>query len=97
MGKQTLPARSQYGWRWLLVLLGGVSWLSIGCNPQSLSMMLMPFNGDNSVEPEYKLFVKDKEIALAIVSNFARPEIHPDLQAADAELAEQVATAFRKR
>jgi hypothetical protein len=97
MSRQTSSTGSRYGWRWFLVLIGGLSWVSIGCNPQSLSMLLMPFNGDNSVEPEYKLFAKDKEITLAILSNFARPEIHPDLQAADAELAEQVASAFRKR
>jgi hypothetical protein len=100
MEKQTssavTAAKSRYGWRWILILLGGLAWVSVGCNPQSISMFLMPFT-DNNTPPEYKLFSADKEITLAVVTNFARPEIHPDLQAADAELAELVAQAFRKR
>jgi hypothetical protein len=100
MWKQTssavTAARSRYGWRWILILIGGLAWVSIGCSPQTLSVFLMPFT-DNNTPPEYKLFAADKEITLAVVTNFARPEIHPDLQAADAELAELVAQAFRKR
>jgi hypothetical protein len=100
MAKQTsstvIAAKSRFGWRWILVLIGGLAWVSIGCNPQSLSAFLMPFS-DNNTPPEYKLFAVDKQITLAIVANFARPEIHPDLQAADAELAELVADTFRKR
>jgi hypothetical protein len=100
MGKQTssavIAAKSRYGWRWMLILLGGMAWVSVGCNPQSMSMFLMPFT-DNNTPPEYKLFAADKEIKLAIVTNFARPEIHPDLLAADAELAELVGQTIRKR
>lgn len=100
MGKQTSPAvtaaKSSCGWRWILVLIGGLAWISIGCSPQTLSVFLMPFS-DNNTPPEYKLFAADKEITLAVITNFARPEIHPDLQAADAELAELVAQAFRDR
>jgi hypothetical protein len=100
MGKQTssaiTAAKSRYGWRWIMILMGALAWVSVGCNPQSISMFLMPFT-DNNTPPEYKLFAADKEIKLAIVTNFARPEIHPDLQAADAELAELVGQALRKR
>ena len=96
MSKQTLPAQSRYGWRWLLVLTGMLAWVSIGCNPQFLSMALMPFN-DGRIPPEYKLFAADKELTLAIMTNFARPETDPDLQAADADFAEQVAAAFQQR
>jgi hypothetical protein len=97
MAKQTLHAKSQYGWRWLLVLTGVLAWVSIGCNPQSLSMLLMPFQGDDGVQPEYKMFIKDKEVTLAIVTNFVKPDIRPDMQGADTELAEQLSMAFRKR
>ena len=96
MDKHTQSAKSQYGWRWALILLGGLSWVSIGCSPQTLSMFLMPFT-DTNVPPEYPLFAKNKELTLAIVSNFVRPEIHPALQPADAELADQLAHALRKR
>ena len=96
MRKQTPPAASRYGWRWLLVLTGMMAWGSIGCNPQFISMALMPFS-DNKEPPEYKLFATDKEITLVIMTNFARPETNPDLQAADTDLAEEVAAAFRKR
>ena len=96
MTKQTLPAQSHYGWRWLLVLIGMLAWVSIGCNPQFISMALRPFD-DGKVPPDYPLFAGDKEITLAIVTNFARPETNPDLQAADADLAEQVASAIRQR
>jgi hypothetical protein len=98
MGKQSsvIPANSRYGWRWILILLGVVSWVSIGCSPQSLTMFLMPFD-DNNIQPEYPLFKTEKDITFAIITNFARPEIQPDLQAADVELAEMVSLAFRKR
>ncbi|MSQ96556.1 MAG: hypothetical protein EXR98_18680 [Gemmataceae bacterium] len=87
---------SRPGWRWVLVLVAGMAWLSVGCNPQMLSMIIMPFT-DTNVDPEYKLFAKDKEITLVILTNFARPEHRPDLQGADAELAIQIAQAFRNR
>jgi hypothetical protein len=80
----------------VLVLVAGMAWLSVGCNPQMLSMIIMPFT-DTNVDPEYKLFAKDKEITLVIMSNFVRPELQPELQGADAELAIQVAQAFRDR
>jgi hypothetical protein len=94
MAKQT---RSYYGWRWSLVLLGGLSWLSLGCSPQSLSMFLMPF-ADNKVDPEFKLFASnDKEITLVVMANFKDSQYSQDLRDADAELAKCVAQAFRKR
>jgi hypothetical protein len=92
----TKQSKSRYGWRWIIVLLGGVAWISIGCSPQTLSVFLMPFT-DNSIDPEYKLFAADKKITLAIMSNFTRPEIHPELQGADAELADLVAAKLRER
>jgi hypothetical protein len=96
MAKQGMQAGPRYGWRWLVVLIGFSAWVSLGCNPQSLSMLLMPFQGENLTEPEYKLFAKDKEITLAIACNFAKADIRPDMQGSDIELAEQISAAFRK-
>ena len=97
MGKQFSTAfGSRYGWRWTLLLLGGLAWLSIGCSPQSLSMLIMPFT-DTNIQPEYPLFKPDKEITLVILSSFDRPPIHHDLLAADVELAGHLANALRKR
>jgi len=97
MGKQlSTAAGTRYHWRWALLLVGGLAWLSIGCSPQSLSMLIMPFT-DTNIQPEYKLFEKDREITLVILSRFDQPAIHPDLIAADAELAGYLANALRKR
>jgi hypothetical protein len=95
MAKQT---RSQIGWRWFLVLFGGLSWLSLGCSPQSLSMFLMPF-GDNKTEPDgYKLFAeKDKELTVVVLSNFKESQFQEDIRKADTELADQVSMYLRKR
>ncbi|MBI3821390.1 MAG: hypothetical protein HY289_01775 [Planctomycetes bacterium] len=88
--------KSKYTWRWVLVLIGGMAWVSLGCSPQTLSMFLMPF-ADTSIDPEYKLFKADKEINLAIVSRFVRLDTHPDALGADVELAEHVAEKLRER
>jgi hypothetical protein len=88
---------SRYGRRWLLVLFGGLSWLSIGCTPQSLSMFLMPFT-DNKTDPtEYKLFASDKEVTLVVLANFKESQFQEDIRKADTELADQVSQYLRKR
>src|SRR5262245_42038367 len=96
MAPRSILARSRYGWRWLLVLIAGISGFSIGCNPQTLSMFLLPFT-DNKNDPEYKLFAADKEINLVVLSSFAHRQFNPDYAPADHELAEHVALAMRKR
>ena len=88
--------KSRYGARWLLVLVGGLAWLSMGCNPQTLSFLAMPFT-DNKKDPDYKLFASDKEITLVVLSNFAQPQIHPEIMPADTQLAEEVSQALRTR
>jgi hypothetical protein len=93
MAKKT---RSHYGWRWFLVLFAGLSWLSLGCSPQSLSMFLMPFT-DNKTDPEYKLFTADKEITLVVLSNFKESQFQEEIRKADTELADQVSLFLRKR
>lgn len=91
---------SHYGWRWLLVAFAGLSWLSLGCSPQSLSMFLMPF-ADNKTDPEYKLFASDKELTVVVMSNFKSnmrgSEVKDDIREADADLAKAVAQCLRKR
>ncbi len=83
-------------WRWPLLLIAALSWLSIGCSPQSLYMFMMPFS-DMNVQPEEKLFKENKELTLVIMTNFARPELRPDMQGADAELSGLLAQSLRKR
>jgi hypothetical protein len=95
MDKHT-SAPSRVGWRWILVLIGGAAWLSVGCSPQSLSALLLPF-ADTSLPPEYQLFSSDKEITLAIVSNFNKLETNAQIQTANVELAELLADIMRKR
>jgi hypothetical protein len=86
----------QYRWRWLLVMFGFFSWISLGCNPATLSMLMIPWV-DNKLDPEYKLFAEGKELTLVIVSNFASPQLQPDLQPAEMELAEKLSSFLRKR
>lgn len=94
--QSTAPVRTQYGWRWVLVAVAVVSWLSIGCNPSTLSFLLLPWV-DNKIEPDYKLFAKENELTLAILSNFSEPHWQPELAPAEAEIAERLAQFFRKR
>lgn len=94
--QKTASPFGRYRWRWILVLVGFMSWASLGCNPSTLSFLAMPWV-DDKVDPAYKLFAKDKEITLVILSNFAHPQLQPDIQPAEMELAEKVATALRER
>jgi hypothetical protein len=98
-----MARQTRYGWRWLVVLFGGLAWLSIGCSPQSLTMFLLPFDGANKQEPEYKLFpdkkfyAEGKEIKLVVLSNFANAQFQPDIRPADHELADAVSEHLRLR
>ncbi len=92
--------RSRLGLRWFLFICS-LPWLAFGCNPQSLSMLLMPFT-DNKVDPtEYKLFKsdkdKDKEVTLVVLANFKESQFQEEIRKADVELAEQVSHYLRKR
>jgi hypothetical protein len=87
---------TRQSYRWLLVAFGFLSWISIGCNPATISWMLMPWM-DNKIDPEYKLFAKDKELTLVITSNFRHSHFEPELIGADIELGDKLAQFFRKR
>lgn len=90
------PLAPRLGWRWSLILCGGLAWLSLGCSPQTLTMFLLPFTDDKK-DPEYKLFTKDSEVQLVILSNFATRQFQPEIMPADRELADSVAGHLRKR
>ena len=79
-----------------LMLSGALVFCSIGCNPQMLTLALLPFD-DGKQQPEYKLFAEKKEITIAIATSFARAQTDPDLQGADSELADDLETSFRLR
>jgi hypothetical protein len=85
-------------WGWIVILLGGLAWVSIGCNPQSLSMIMMPWT-DNKAAPEYKLFSDKKTIKLVILANFRLEgrSMPQEIVPAEHELAESVSQFFNKR
>jgi hypothetical protein len=82
--------------RWVIVALGLLAGFSLGCSPASLAMLVLPWM-PNNVDPDYKLFAKDKEITLVLLVNFAQPPIHPDHVSVKDELPDHVAQFFRKR
>ncbi|MCI0685223.1 MAG: hypothetical protein L0Y71_24250 [Gemmataceae bacterium] len=82
------------GWKWTAFLLGTL-WVSIGCNPGSLSMLLVPFS-DDRIPPKCPLATK-KEVTVCVVPNFATLETRPEVIPAEAELAELFAQQLRKR
>jgi hypothetical protein len=79
-----------------VTILLGFAAMAIGCGPASLSFLLLPFI-DDRVEPKCQLAQKDKEIKIIIASRFQNMELRPDVQQADQELAEALATELRKR
>lgn len=87
---------SRYGWRWLLPAFGLLAWLSIGCNPQSLSMLLLPFD-NKLVEPEYKLITGKDEITLVMIVGFDHPEPRTEIAPVETELAAKLDDMVAKR
>lgn len=77
-----------------LVLLVFTS--AIGCGPQSLYFLVAPFV-DDKVEPKCKLADPKKEITVVIASRFENLEVRPEIQPAEQELAEALATQLRAR
>lgn len=82
------------GWKWTAFLLGTL-WVSVGCGPANLAMLLVPFS-DDRVPPKCKLAAK-KEITVCLVTHFASLETRSDVIPAEAELAELFAQQLRKR
>lgn len=69
---------------------------AIGCGPQSLAFLVLPFV-DDKVEPKCKLADPKKEITVAIASRFENLEVRPEIQPAEQELADSLATQLRAR
>ncbi len=90
---QRKPA-SRLAWGLLLALTG--AWLSVGCSPATVYMLLVPFT-DTNLPPKHKLAVSDKEINVVVVSRYARLEIRPELLDAHNELAEKFVAQMAKR
>ena len=81
---------------WLGIVLM-VCGMSVGCTPGSLGMLLYPWS-DDKVQPACKLAPekRNKEVTVAIVCNFSRPETRLDLLLADQNLAERLANLLTK-
>src|SRR6266404_3687654 len=94
--------RSRSGRRWAaytgLLLAAFVGIGLVGCNPQALSMLLMPWF-DNKEPAECKIADPKKETTVAIVTWFGNPalETSPDLMPIDSELSDQLAKILRDR
>jgi len=82
------------GWKWTAFLLGTL-WVAIGCNPATLTGILMPFS-DDRVPPVCPL-AKKKEVTVCVVTNFAGLETRLETAPAANELAELFALQLRKR
>ncbi len=82
------------GWKWTAFLLGSL-WVAIGCNPATLTGILMPFS-DDRVPPVCPL-AKKKEVTVCVVTNFAGLETRLETAPAANELAELFALQLRKR
>src|SRR5436190_17601182 len=77
----------------LLLLLAT---FAIGCGPQSIYFLVAPFM-DDKLEPKCKLADPKKEITVVIASRFENLEVNPEIQPAEQELAETLATQLRAR
>ena len=85
MGKEF----SRYGWRWIFPLVGLVAWLSLGCSPQSLTMLAGAFDGDR-VDPEYKIFTSKDEVTLVLLTHFDPPEFRTEVVPVKDELTDKL-------
>jgi hypothetical protein len=96
MTATTFPYRGRL--QMLLILIVASAGLTLGCNPQTLNFILMPFVDDKDA-PECKIASEDKkkEVTVALVTSFGSLETRPEMLAVDAELGERVAAVIRKR
>src|SRR5437763_10556375 len=79
------------------VLFLGTAGLVVGCSPQALNFLLMPFV-DDKIPPKCKLVSPEKkELTVAIVSTFTNLETRPEMLPVDSDLSERLATEMRKR
>jgi hypothetical protein len=82
-------------WLWAGLFLGTTG-MVIGCNPQALNFLLMPFVDDRE-QPDFKLVCADKkEVTVAIVTTFAGLETRAEMLPVEADLSERLAFEMRK-
>ena len=81
-----------------LLCVCAVASLVVGCNPQALAMLLMPWV-DNKEPSKCKIATPNKEVTVAIVTWFGNSalETNPDLLPCDNELSERLAAILRER
>src|SRR5207253_506396 len=83
-------------WLWAALFLS-MAGLVIGCNPQTLNFLLMPWVDDRE-QPKCKLVCADKkEVMVAIVTTFANLETRPEMLPIESELSDRLAADMRKR
>jgi hypothetical protein len=94
MAARTFPGRARLGlWAALFLSMTG---LVVGCNPQALNFLLMPFVDDKE-QPKCKLASPDKkEITVAIVTTFANLETRPEMLPIESELSDRLAAEMLK-
>jgi hypothetical protein len=73
-------------------------WLSLGCNPATLSGFLMPFMDDKE-PPECKISASSRETTIAIVTWFGNRSLTlwPEVVPCDTELSDRLAVSLRDR
>ncbi len=82
---------------WAAVFVGAAS-LVVGCNPQTLNFLLMPFVDDKEPPKLCKLASPDKkEVTVAIVTTFANLETRPEMLPIESDLSDRLAADMRKR
>ncbi len=83
-------------WLWAVFFLC-TSGLLVGCNPQALNFLLMPFV-DDRVQPKCKLETEGKkEVVVAILTTFTNLETRPEMLPVESELSDRLAAEMRKR
>jgi hypothetical protein len=82
-------------WLWAALLVSATG-TAVGCSPQALNFLLMPFVDDKE-QPECKLACADKkEITVAIITNFAHLETRPEMVPIETDLNDRLAAEMRK-
>src|SRR5437764_900240 len=95
MAAFTFAWRERY-WPWAVLFLG-IAGMTLGCNPQTLNFLLMPFV-DDKVQPKCKLAVPDKKVVtVAIATTFTNLETRLEMLPIETELSDRLAAEMRKR
>src|SRR5579872_2296220 len=88
---------STFVYRFAIFLFAATS-LVVGCNPQTLNFLLMPFVDDKEPPKLCKIASPDKkEVTVAIVTTFANLETRPEMLPIESDLSDRLAAEMRKR